>query len=82
MPVAIELPTAETVKVVVACPPEETVTDEEVRDTVGPVEDGDTVALRVMIPEKPFVPDRMTVAVIFEPRATFNVFGLVVMLKS
>lgn len=79
---ATEPPTAETVRVVVACPPEDRVTDEGLKDTVGPVDDGDTVAEGERTPENPFVLDRVTTVVAVEPRVTFNVFGLVVMLKS
>ena len=82
MPSATEPPTAETVRVDVACPPEDTVTVEGLNDMLGPVDIGDTVAERVRIPEKPFVPDRVTVVVAVEPRARFNVVGLGVIMKS
>ena len=82
MPVATEPATAEIVKVDVACPPEERVTDEGLNDTLGLVDDGDTVTERVRTHEKPFVPDRVKVVVAVEPRATFKVVELVLMLKS
>ena len=62
-----------------AVPPDESVTDAVLRDRTGP--GGETVAVRLRVPEKPLRLERVIVEVAVEFCVMFNEPGLVVMAK-